>query len=286
MEVDGAKEVGARFDEVDEGGQAPGVNGEAGFGEEGVVDEAGDIEGTGVVASHESVAEDEIHVVDGVDAAEEGAEFDEPIGLAFGGIARVGAGSADEPGDLLGLDFLKGGEMPVGGASNTAEQVAKLVFNDVGAERLVRDAELVEVLVVEEMSKGAVADIVQQGGEAGGRFDEGLGRAGAADHLEAVVPFVDDDAGEVHGAEDVLEAHVLGAGEDVPGGLELVDVSQALEPGVVDDLLFGDLAGRQSRGGYKGNVSVDGIVGEAFSCIVANHENAPNTRGKGELTSS
>jgi hypothetical protein len=56
VEVDGAEQIGAGFDEVDERWQSAGVNGEPVFGEEAVVNESGDVEGFGVVARHVGVA--------------------------------------------------------------------------------------------------------------------------------------------------------------------------------------------------------------------------------------
>ena len=49
-------------------------------------------------------------------------------------------------------------------AADAAEQVAQLVLDDVRAEVLVRQAELVEIVLVEKMAERAVADVVQQAG--------------------------------------------------------------------------------------------------------------------------
>ena len=52
--------------------------------------------------------------------------------------------------------------------------------------------------------------------------------------MQAGIESFDSLAGQVHGPEDVLEPRMFGGGENVPGGLELMDLSQALQPRVVD----------------------------------------------------
>lgn len=71
MEVDAAKQIGACFDEIDQCGHTASVDCESAVGEEAVVNESGDIEGTSVVAGHVCVAEYEVHVVNGIDTAEQ-----------------------------------------------------------------------------------------------------------------------------------------------------------------------------------------------------------------------
>src|SRR5207244_10037772 len=78
-------------------------------------------------------------------------------------------------------------------------------------------------------------------------------------------------AAQVHGAERVLEARMLAAGEDPPGGLELVDPPQPLQPWVIEQVLlsgnavaadpFGDLDVAVQRIGDQGHrVVVSGEV--------------------------
>ena len=126
-------------------------------------------------------------------------------------------------------------------------QVAQLVADDVAAQRLVVQPVVGQEMGVEEVPERPVAHVVQQGGQAHERLD-----VAAAGHVRAhLVEALEQDghrpAGQVHGPQDVLEAGVLGRGIDPPGGLQLVDLPQPLDPGVVDDPLLGDLALRQAR---------------------------------------
>ncbi len=47
----------------------------------------------------------------------------------------------------------------------------------------------------------------------------------------------------MHDPQHVLKTHVFGGRKHPPGGLQLVDVSQPLHPGMVDNLLFGHFTG-------------------------------------------
>ena len=68
---------------------------------------------------------------------------------------------------------------------------------------------------------------------------------------------LDHAAGQVHRPQDVLEAGVLGRGKDPPGRLQLVDLPEPLEPGIIDDRLLGDLSLGQSLRRGERNVAVD-----------------------------
>jgi hypothetical protein len=48
-----------------------------------------------------------------------------------------------------------------------------------------------------------------------------------------------DSARQVHRSEDVLKARVFSAGVNPPGTLQLMDTTEALDPGVVNKELFG-----------------------------------------------
>ena len=100
---------------------------------------------------------------------------------------------------------------------------------------------------VEEVAEGAVSHVVQQGGQPHERLDvAAAGRLGA-NLPQAVVKAVDRPAGQVHGAEHVLEPRVLGRRIDPPGRLQLVDLPEPLQPRVIDNPLLGDLAFGQAR---------------------------------------
>ena len=104
-------------------------------------------------------------------------------------------------------------------------------------------------MLVEKVPERAVADVVQQAGQPQQRFD-----IAAAGHVGAFPPdcrtALGRPAGQVHDAHYVLKAGMLGRGKDPPGGLQLVNLPQPLDPGMIDDLAFGDLAAG-SAGGVK-----------------------------------
>ena len=75
MEVNCAEQVGSRFDKVNQRRQPARVNGQARRSEERVVQQPIDIERSCAVAGHVGVAKHEVHVVYGVDSAEERSQF-------------------------------------------------------------------------------------------------------------------------------------------------------------------------------------------------------------------
>ena len=116
---------------------------------------------------------------------------------------------------------------------------------------------------IEEMPERAVAHVVKQGRHPHQRLHvPAAGHVGAG-LAEALVGLLDHAAGQMHRTEHVLEAGVLGRGIDQPGGLQLVDLAEPLNPGMVDDRLFGDLAFGQSVRRDEGDVAVDDVVAEA-----------------------
>ena len=99
MEVDRAEQFGADADETDQGGEAPLVDGQPLGREDGVVQQAVQIEGPGAVARHVGVAEHEVHVVDRIQAAEKAPQEPQP---ARDLLVVALLGPDDERGDLLG----------------------------------------------------------------------------------------------------------------------------------------------------------------------------------------
>ena len=70
-------------------------------------------------------------------------------------------------------------------------------------------------------------------------------------------------ARQVHGAQRMLEARVLGGREHPPGALQLVDPAQPLQPGGVHEVLLRRLAGHATGAPTRdAKVSVDGIARE------------------------
>ncbi len=97
---------------------------------------------------------------------------------------------------------------------------------------LVIDAVLEQLLG--RVAERRVADVVEQRRERATRRRSGL-RGSAVEEVGRLLgQRVVDPAGELHGAEDVAEAAVLGAGKDQVGEPELVDEAQALQRTAVD----------------------------------------------------
>ena len=79
--------------------------------------------------------------------------------------------------------------------------------------------------------------------------------------LQRRIELLREPAREVHRAERVLEAAVLGGGEDPARRLQLRDAAQPLHPRGVDDVLLGGFPGDPARPRVE-NVLVDGIRDE------------------------
>ena len=141
---------------------------------------------------------------------------------------------ADEEDDLLGIERFVVGEPAVRIAANAAEQFGELAADDLAAEDFVVQPVVGQIMLVEEMAERSVADIVQQCGQSHQRLDvpaAGHVRAGFA---EAIVERGHRPARQVHGPEHVLEPRMFGRGKNPPGGLQLMNLPEPLEPGVVD----------------------------------------------------
>ena len=127
------------------------------------------------------------------------------------------------------------------------------------------------------MAEGAVADVVEEAGQAQRLHDQGLRRRLGVQVAERRVEVARPLAGQVHGTHGVLEARVLGGGEDPPGALQLVDAAEALQPGMVDHVLLGRSAGHAARLGDP-DVAVDRVAREVDSAVLGDglgHRPAP-----------
>ena len=145
------------------------------------------------------------------------------------------------------VDGLAGGERPRRAAPQLGQQRPELADDEVLRDLLVVDAEhRQQVLLVAEVAEGAVAEVVQEAGHAQGLLDQRQRRRARLDLRQGGVHLPRQLAGEVHGAQAVGEAAVLGGGEHPPRALQLVDALEALHPRVVDDVRLGDLAGART----------------------------------------
>src|SRR5690606_24985476 len=75
--------------------------------------------------------------------------------------------------------------------------------------------------------------------------------------------------GQVHHANHVLKARMLGGRKNPPRGLQLVDVSHSLQPRMIDNLSLAGLARREIRAGSERDIPMNGVVTEIFVLIVA-----------------
>lgn len=245
MEVDAAKQIGSCFDKIDQRGHATGVDCQSAVCKEAVMDESGDVERASVVAGHVRVAEHEVHVVNGIDTAEQRPQAAEPVRVSFLFVGVAGW-AANEPGDLSGVQFFERLQSSAGVASDAPDNIAQFVFNNVTADVFVSQSELFEVMIVEEVAEGAVSDIVEQAGDTNEAFDAGAGGHISAGFAEGVIPCVDCDGTEMHDSQNMLESHVLCRWEDPPGRLQLVNLPESLYPGMVDEFLFSGFGCGQS----------------------------------------
>ena len=120
-----------------------------------------------------------------------------------------------------------------------------------------------EIMRIEEVPERPVAHVVQQGRHPHERLDVAAAGHVGADLAEALVGRLDHAAGQVHRPQHVLETGVLGRRVDQPGGLQLVDLAEPLDPGIIDDRLFGNLAVGQPLRRNKRDVAVDDVVAQA-----------------------
>ena len=144
---------------------------------------------------------------------------------------RVPVGARDQKRDLRRIELFVLGQPTVGIATHAADQISQFVADDAAADRLVRLPEAGQKMRVEKMAEGPVADVVQQPGQPQQALDVAAAGHVGAGFRQAVVQRGYGAAGHVHDADDVLEARMLGRRENPPGGLQLMDLPQPLQPG-------------------------------------------------------
>ena len=153
-------------------------------------------------------------------------------------------------------------------AAQRADQPTELALDDELGQVLVAEGlrhrpagvggcrEVDQDVVVEEVGERAMADVVEQARDAQGLDDQPLGRRRTSGFCvgqrrpQGGIQLAGPQARLVHHAEPVGEPAVLCGREDPPGALELADPAQPLEPGRVQQVLFGDaLVGQPDRRG-------------------------------------
>lgn len=170
-----------------------------------------------------------------------------------------------QEGDLLRLQFLFLRKFAIGTSPDIPDHIRQFSLDNVLPEFFVRKPELLQVVVIEKMAEGAVSHIVEQGRHSQEFLNVVCRRAIRHRGLERRVEMGGKPARQVHGAERMLEPAVLGRGIHPPGALELIDLTQALHPGCVDQVLFGLLPCHAGSG--KGDIPVDRIAEQGRTVV-------------------
>src|ERR1019366_3231707 len=170
--------------------------------DEGVVDEALHLNRAEADAAHVRVTWDVIEVVDRRGTAEDRLERVQPSWWCVAVDVRVG----HHPRNPHRVDLLAGREMAGGTRAQRADDVGKLVGHEVAPDDLVVEMPLLEHLVVEEVPKWTVTDVVEETRNAEGLFDEcGRGRIGKGNPQRGV-DTSGEQTGKVHRTQQVCEA--------------------------------------------------------------------------------
>ena len=98
---------------------------------------------------------------------------------------------------------------------------------------------------------------------------------------QRIVPGVNGLRTEVHDSQNMLKSHVFGGWKHPPGSLQLMNLPHPLHPRVIDQILLGRLLRRQTDAGHERDVSVNGIVRQAFRNEVAGHERCVGNKVRG-----
>ncbi len=263
VKVEAAKQFAAGLQEMHECGQALGVERQPPGREKAVVEQPVQIEGARTVAGHGTVAQHKIHIVHGVNAAEQRAQQAQPD-RHFA--VRV-AGPFDQVGNLLRLQRFVRGQCAVRIGANSPDQLRQVRNNDLSAQVFMGQIVLIEKMVIEEMPERPVADIVEQGSKAQQAFDVGPRRNlfSAARLAERRIQMSSRSTGQVHRAQHVLKARMFGRGIDPPGALQLMNLAEPLHPGMIDEGLLGDLA--RITSGRKRDVAVHRVAEQTLAVI-------------------
>src|SRR5205814_8987921 len=199
-----------------------------------VVEESLQVDRTHFDAAHVCITRHVVEVVRRVHTVEDRLERLHPGW--DGDAGKLGLG--DQLRDPVRLDPLARGERTGGTRVEGRDRRSQLPLDQGAADDLVIDGEAIEVILVEEMPEGAVPDVVQQPGDPQRLLDAGsrwnIRIQGRQVGVELPGPF----STEVHRTQRVLEAGMLAAREDPPGGLQLMDAAKSLQPGMVEQVLF------------------------------------------------
>ena len=257
VEIDLVIEVETRVEEHVERFGGVGMESEAAFRDEGVMDDPLHVDRTGRHATYIGIARDVVHVVGRVRAAQGRPQCDEPGRR----LESLQLARRDEKGDPPRVNPFAALEVCGGRRPELSHQVRERTCDQLASDHLVVEVPRVQVVLVEEVAERPVANVVKQPRDAHRLLHELRRRHIAHCHPERPVKVLRPLAGEVHGAERVLEARVLRGREHPPRALQLVDPAQALQPSGIDQVLLRRLPG-DSPGAAFGDakVTIDGIA--------------------------
>ena len=170
--------------------------------------------------------------------------------------------------DLVRIQLFAFGKRARRTAPDFSNERAQVVPDDDLAELLVARVQRMQVVVVEEMAKRSMADVMHEGGHPQEFFDV-IGRGRIRSRIgQERVEVTREAASHMHGADGMHEARMFGRGINPAGALELVDLPEALHPGRVDQILFRPLVRiRLARGHREGDILVNGISDEGRAFI-------------------
>jgi hypothetical protein len=173
---------------------------------------------------------------------------------------------------VIGLQSFIRAKSAVGIFADAADQVPQLRGDDSLPEVFMSKSKAAEKMIVKEMAERSMADIVKQSRQTHQAFDVSKGRSllRPTGFDERWIKAANRSTAEVHGAENVLEAGMLGARINPPGALQLMNPSQTLHPGMIDERLLGRLPA--IAGSRENDVSVHRITQQALgSKLVSGH---------------
>src|SRR5689334_6144969 len=126
--------------------------------------------------------------------------------------------------NLVGIQFFARGEGAGRAPANFSNNGPQVLTNDDLSKLFVREMKAMEVVLVEEMAKRTMADIMHQRRNAQDGFDV-VGRRHIGDRLlEKRIEMPGKSPGHVHGPERVNKAGMFRRGIDPAGALELINV--------------------------------------------------------------
>ncbi len=166
--VDVGIEIHAGIEEHLQGRKARLMNRKSLVRDDRVVNESGEIDRADRHAAHIGVAQDIVEVICGIAAGNNRLEHVEPsrnTGVVFALFLE------NHMRDLIGVEFFAFGEGAGRAAPDLADDRTEMISDDDLSEFLVTGMEGVQVVVVEEMAKGAVADVVHERRDAEKFFD-------------------------------------------------------------------------------------------------------------------